>query len=115
VATWMVLVEASCADPDREDEFNEWYNEVHLADVLETPGIVRAVRYENIAPTEGQGKYLAVYEVETDDLQDAFAANEEIMARKSAEGRMSALLQIRSVTSFKQLHSLSERILVANH
>ncbi len=113
--TWIVLVEASCADQAREDEFNEWYNKVHLPDVLETPGIVRALRYENIAPGESQGKYLAVYEVETDDLQNAFASSEQIMARKTAEGRMSDLLQIRSVTSFRQLYSLSEQILVANH
>ena len=49
MGTWIVLVEASCADPAREDEFNEWYNQVHLPDVLETPGIVKALRYENIA------------------------------------------------------------------
>jgi hypothetical protein len=115
MGTWIVLVEASCADQAREDEFNEWYNQVHLPDVLETPGIVRALRYENIAPAEGQGKYLAVYEVETDDLQNAFTASEQIIARKTAEGRMSELLQTLSVTSFRQLYSLSERILVPNH
>ena len=73
------------------------------------PGVVLAI------PADGQGKYLAVYEVETDDLQNAFAASEQIMARKTAEGRMSELLQILSVTSFRQLYSLSERILVPNH
>lgn len=107
---WIVLVEASCAEPAREDEFNEWYNYVHLPDVLETPQIVSAVRYENIDPADGQGKYLTTYEVEADDLQAAFAESERILEKKAVEGRMSELLQVCSVTSFKQLHSLSKSI-----
>lgn len=112
---WIVLVEANCAEPAREEEFHEWYNQVHLPDMLETPGIVRAVRYENIEPAEGQGKYMAAYEVEADDLQAVFAASEQNTQKKTAEGRMSELLQVISVTSFQQVYALSEQILIAGH
>ena len=88
---------------------------MHLPDVLETPGIVKAVRYENIDPVEGQGKYMAAYEVEADDLQAVFAASEENTQKKTAEGRMSELLQVVSVTSYRQLYALSEQILIAGH
>ena len=110
---WIVLVEGNCTDSAREDEFNDWYNLVHLPDMMETPGIVNAVRYENVDPVEGRGKYLAAYEVETDDLQSVFAANREQMEQKRAEGRISELLEVVSVTSFRQAYALSEHILVA--
>ena len=62
---WFNLVESSCADPAREDEFNSWYNNVHIPDVLSCPGFIGATRYEVREPQEGRGKYLAVYENET--------------------------------------------------
>ena len=39
--TWVVLT--NC-DPDHEKEFNRWYDEVHLGDLLRVPGIVGARR-----------------------------------------------------------------------
>ena len=70
----MLTVESNSSDPGREKELNDWYDNIHLPDILETPGGVRAVRYENIDPSEGQGKYLAAYEVEADDLQAVMKA-----------------------------------------
>lgn len=32
MAKWLVAVDSNCSDPEREEEFNEWYNEVHLPD-----------------------------------------------------------------------------------
>ena len=103
----LFVVESNCADPLREDEFNEWYNKTHLPDVLETPGVVRAIRYERIAPSEGQAKYLALYEIEADDLQAVMIAAGENMERKKAEGRWNDLLQSTANSTFKQIYSLS--------
>ena len=107
MAKWLVIIESSCSDPEREDEFNDWYNNTHLADVLETPGVVSATRYENIAPSAGQGKYLAAYEIEAEDFQAVMKAVGENMEKKKAAGRFSDLLQITSRQSFKQVFSLS--------
>ena len=63
------VVESNCADPAREDEFNEWYNNIHVPDVLEMSGVLRGSRYVRMNPSEGQAKYLAIYEIETDDFQ----------------------------------------------
>jgi hypothetical protein len=56
----------------REDEFNEWYTNRHIPDVLTLPGIVAAQRFKL---SEQQRRdppypwqYLAIYEAETDDL-----------------------------------------------
>ena len=53
----------NCTDAAREDEFNEWYNNIHLPDVLTTPGIIRATRLGRADETpEGQARYAALYE-----------------------------------------------------
>jgi len=57
----------------REEEFNRWYNQHHIPDVLNVPGFVSGQRFRLAeAQMGGQGsrayKYLAIYEIETDDL-----------------------------------------------
>jgi hypothetical protein len=88
---WLLTVESNCCDPSREDEFNDWYDNIHLPDILETPGFVSAVRYENTSPAEGQGKFLAMYEIETDDLARTLAEFDEIVNKRAKQGRMSDL------------------------
>jgi hypothetical protein len=57
----------------REDEFNVWYNDIHLKDVLKVPGIKSARRFRNhkpaVVPGQPPHRYLAFYEVETDDIE----------------------------------------------
>ena len=31
---------------EMEDDFNRWYNEEHLAELLSVPGVLNAARYE---------------------------------------------------------------------
>ena len=61
----------------RDDEFNDWYTNVHLPDVLAIPGIISAERFR-LAPAQRNPDqpyhYLAIYEIETDDL--AFITSE---------------------------------------
>jgi hypothetical protein len=66
----------------KEAEFNEWYDNRHVLDTLALPGCVSAQRYR-LADVQRVGrpqpfKYLALYEIETDDLA-AMAA--ELAAR----------------------------------
>ena len=65
---YILKVESNCKDSKREEEFKDWYDHVHFPDVLETEGYLNAVRYEITEPAEGLGKYVAIYEIETDDL-----------------------------------------------
>jgi len=57
----------------KESEYNDWYNRQHIPDVLNVPGFVGAQRFRLAdAQMSRDGnrthKYLAVYEIETDDL-----------------------------------------------
>jgi len=108
MAKWLQVIETNCSNAARESEFNEWYDKTHLPDVLETPGFVRAIRYENTKPSEGQAKFLAIYEIETDDIDGFMKANVENMGKKRAEGRFSELLVMVSRGLYKQISSLSK-------
>lgn len=59
----------------KEDEYNKWYDEHHLIDVINVPGFVSARRFR-LATTQFQFntitpsyRYLALYEIETDDVE----------------------------------------------
>jgi len=58
----------------KEAEYNRWYTEVHLRDVLAVPGFVAAQRFR-LADDSAAGahRYLALYEIETDDVQKTLA------------------------------------------
>jgi hypothetical protein len=51
--------------PDKEEEFNRWYNEEHLAERLSIPGILSAARYEAVSSGP---KHLACYELESAEV-----------------------------------------------
>ena len=59
--------------PGLEDEFNRYYDTVHLPELLEIPGLARATRYQiserraNQAPLEGYS-YVCVYEFDDDPV-----------------------------------------------
>jgi hypothetical protein len=62
----------------REDEFNDWYTNGHLADILRL-GFQSAQRFQLASMRSPQvcgQKYLAIYEVETDDID---AVNEAMI------------------------------------
>jgi len=106
---WLLTVEANCCDPSREKEFNDWYDNVHVPDILETPGFVRAVRYENTNPSEGQGKYVAMYEIETDDLARTLAEFDEIVNARAKQGRMSDLVMAVGGGLYRQVSAPPKR------
>ena len=47
---------------DKEDDFNRWYNEEHMAERLSVPGFLDAARYEAV---KSGPKHLACYELES--------------------------------------------------
>jgi hypothetical protein len=49
----------------RDQEFNEWYDNVHWPDVLDVKGVAGAERYRR--HSSGKWRYLALYELDCDD------------------------------------------------
>ncbi len=107
MAKWLLVVGTNCTDTAREAELNKWYDKTHFPDVLETPGFVRATRYENTQPSEGEAKILSIYEIETNNIDSVMKKHNDNMARKRAEGRFSELMVRVSRGVYKQISSVS--------
>jgi hypothetical protein len=54
----------------REEEYNDWYQNVHLPEIVSYKGMVSARRYKVAAPLQAPVSYgyLAIYDIDTDDL-----------------------------------------------
>jgi hypothetical protein len=82
-----------CGDPAKRDEFNDWYNRTHLADVVAAGWATHALRYARADDHHEPGDHLAIYEMAGDDLDAALA----IMARAGQqwvqEGRIHPALK----------------------
>jgi hypothetical protein len=81
-----VLVVLSNAQEGEDEAFNRWYTETHLGDVLKVPGYAAAQRFKlsdaQIADGDAPYRYLALYEVESDDVGAA------AQALRGASGQM---------------------------
>ena len=69
MARSILLVFTNATDGD-DEEFNRWYDEVHMKEVIETPGFIGCERFElgeaQMDPAERAHRYLAIYEIEGD-------------------------------------------------
>lgn len=88
-ATMVVLINPSSAA--REDEFNEWYDNIHIPQVVERiPGVTGARRLrlsqDQLLPTDAlpSRRYLTIYAIETDDLQ----ASADSLGRALGDGTL---------------------------
>jgi hypothetical protein len=78
-----MVVQTSPVDPAKEDEYNNWYDNTHIPEILQIPGFVSARRFKLPGPgRDGAHSYLAVYELDADDLTAPAAE----LGRRSAAG-----------------------------
>ena len=82
MATYKYVVFTN-AKPGQEAEYNRWYDETHLGDVVDIPGFVSAQRFaiDDAADFSGY-RYLSIYDIESDDPKATFAA---LMARAGTD------------------------------
>ena len=68
---WINVVETYPEPPLQEDEFNRWYNEWHVPAAVESADYIGAVRYVSELPkiVNGRGRYIAIYYMETHDIE----------------------------------------------
>jgi len=100
---WLIVVQADCADPSRESEFHEWYDKVHVPDILTVPGVVRVARYENVIAMEDQPKFLTALEVEAEDIWQVTAGLQANKAEAEQQGRVSELLKMVSGAVYRRI------------
>lgn len=75
-----VLLVFTNATDGEDAEFNRWYDEVHLKEVLEAPGFVAAERFDlgeaQMVEAERPHRYLSIYEIEGDPAEALKALQE---------------------------------------
>ena len=65
----ILVVSSGPASADRDAEYNDWYNDTHIPDVLALAGFTSARRFKKVGgAADDKVPYLAFYEVEGDDL-----------------------------------------------
>jgi hypothetical protein len=79
-----MYIESLPVSPDREADYHTWYNDTHLAQIVSVEGIVSARRF---APVDGSGPFVAIYELESDNL----AAVERRLAELGKSGAITGL------------------------
>lgn len=87
----VLIVLSNPIDEEHDAEFNDWYTNTHLPEVLQVPGIVSAQRFK-LSPEQlpadflqSKHSYLAIYEIDVppstafEGLMDAVAAGKVVM------------------------------------
>jgi len=70
-------------DPDREDEWNHWYDSVHVPEVMAaSPAILSATRYR-LSAGNIPHRYLAVYRFRDEAGLEAFMGSPELAQMSS--------------------------------
>ena len=102
MAKHMLLVFTNAAD-GKDDEFNRWYNEVHLVDVLAVDGFVAAQRFalKDMSGSASPHRYLAIYEVETDDIDGVVERFDQSFPRIGNRINRSRTDDVRSLRQFQ--------------
>lgn len=80
----IIFLETMPRSADVEAEYHDWYNDVHLEEICSVEGITGARRF---APTDGNGPFIAIYELDTDDLDAVVGRLRDL----GASGKMSSL------------------------
>jgi hypothetical protein len=58
----------------QDEAYSRWYNEVHVADVLRIPGFKRLAGHYRIVADDPQPRYLALYEIASENPRATLAA-----------------------------------------
>jgi hypothetical protein len=87
----------------KDAEYNEWCNQQHIPDVLNVPGFVCAQRFRLADGQMGANadrpyEYLALYEIETNDL--AATLKELQLRRGTADMVMSDAMDMKNVAAY---------------
>ena len=101
----VLYVLTNCNDPAREAEFNQWYNQTHLPDLIGSGLFHTAIRFskaEGSLDPDGP-KYLAVYESDRDDPAGLLGEVWKLASVLRDKGRVSDALEVKSVSMLQRL------------
>ena len=101
---WLMMVRTVNTDPTKELEFNAWYDDIDIPDVLKVPGYWRARRGRTLqltapavaqsAEPQEQGHYVALYNIESSAMDKTIIDMLMATWKMLSEGRDTPLLKV---------------------
>jgi hypothetical protein len=83
----LVFVSVMCLDPSREDDWNRWYDEQHLPDMMSTGAFAAASRWLRLEPTRYGPNDLTFYDITDCSVEEAIERSAQAFPKLAAEGR----------------------------
>ena len=82
----ILIVGINNVDPDKEQEFNDFYTNVHIREIVQTRGAKRATRYSAApnpvgGPLAPYSKYITIYEFDSEESLAEYEASREKQKR----------------------------------
>ena len=106
-ASWFYMVKSRPSAPTREAEYNSWYEDIDIPDVLAVPGFMRARRAiardsTEVLPTDAT--YAAFYDINTADIDNSII-DLYVAARKMSQlGRLTDVLKVVEANYYQLLN-----------
>ena len=85
--TGHILTHVLCTDPTRLDEWDRWYDQVHVPDMLSCGAFSTMSRWRRAAPSAVGPNHLTLYDVATPTVEEAVARSATTLAEVVAAGR----------------------------
>jgi antibiotic biosynthesis monooxygenase (ABM) superfamily enzyme len=83
----VIFVMGTDISPDKEEKYNEWYDNTHLAMVLKCPGMLQARRYQIVKQSPNCPKYITIYDLANEASIDASNSSAEMSAVREDKTR----------------------------
>jgi hypothetical protein len=80
MAYQFMLIVANQPSPEKEAEYNQWYNQKHVPMMFAFKGMKKAARYHLLIDNKDCSKYLSIYEFDTQADLQAFPKSPEFAA-----------------------------------
>ncbi len=95
----------------KEEEYNRWYNDVHLAEVVAVPGFVSAQRFKLESAVIGgfSNRYCAIYDMDTDEPAKVV----ELLGSRAGSGLMTMSGAIDLTTNNLGIFSVCSELVMA--
>ena len=96
VAKYLMAVYSN-AQPGRDADYMDWYENVHLGDIRAIPGVLNGRVFEAIpaSPAQPSATYLALYDLELDDPMTVL----QEIGRRGQSGEMKMTDAVDSATA----------------
>lgn len=97
---WLMMVKSQNTDPARAAEFEHWYNEIDIPDVLAVPGYDRARRGHAVGSEPRP--YVALYTIASSDMDKTIIAMLMASWRMDQLGRGTDLIKVTERIYYKR-------------